>query len=132
MKKNIGSLDKLIRLIIAAVLIVLYIAGILHGALGIILLVVAGALIVTSFTGMCGMYSMLGMSTCPAKGSGVSMDENIDARKDSASHDDMDDDEPAHTIHESFDGVDMNENLDEDMDESADENDEDMNTDRNF
>lgn len=67
MKKNIGSVDKVIRLLIAAVIVILFATKVISGTLGIILLVVAGALVITSLVSFCGLYSILGISTCPAK-----------------------------------------------------------------
>jgi hypothetical protein len=42
MKKNMGSTDKLIRIIIAIIVAVLYFTGTLTGTIGIIALVIAG------------------------------------------------------------------------------------------
>jgi hypothetical protein len=64
MKKNMGSYDKLIRLASAIVLIVLYYAGILNDVLGIIALVVALALTLTSLVSFCPIYALFGMNTC--------------------------------------------------------------------
>lgn len=67
MKKNVGNLDKGIRLAIAAVLVILYFTDTLTGALGIAGLVVAGVFALTSFAGTCPIYSILGASSCPVK-----------------------------------------------------------------
>jgi outer membrane murein-binding lipoprotein Lpp len=67
MKKNIGTTDKIIRIIVAAVLAVLYLTGTVHGILGIIFLIAAVVLVVTTLTGFCGLYKILGISTCPVK-----------------------------------------------------------------
>jgi len=67
MKKNIGTTDKIIRVIIAAVLAILYFTGVVQGTFGIILLVVAAISLITVFTGFCGLYKVLGVSTCPVK-----------------------------------------------------------------
>lgn len=64
MKKNMGSYDKLIRLIVAIVLIVLYYKGILQGSTGIIALVVALILTVTSLVSFCPLYALFGIKTC--------------------------------------------------------------------
>lgn len=64
MKKNMGSSDKLIRLIVAIVLIVLYYNGILAGTLGIIALILAFVLTITSLVSFCPLYALLGISTC--------------------------------------------------------------------
>lgn len=67
MKKNMGSADKIIRIIIAAVLAILYFQGIVTGTLGIVALVVAGVFVLTSLISFCPLYSILGMNTCPVK-----------------------------------------------------------------
>lgn len=64
MKKNMGSYDKLIRLSVAIVLIILYYNGLLAGSLGIIALVVALIFTVTSLIGFCPLYAIFGIKTC--------------------------------------------------------------------
>jgi hypothetical protein len=64
MKTNMGKSDRMIRLSIAAVIVILYIANIISGTLGIILLVVAGIFILTSVVSFCPLYALLGMNTC--------------------------------------------------------------------
>ncbi|MBY0486776.1 MAG: DUF2892 domain-containing protein [Flavobacteriaceae bacterium] len=65
MKKNMGSIDKLIRLVLAAIMAVLYFNGIIGGTLGIILVGLALVLVVTSFVSYCPLYSPFGINTCP-------------------------------------------------------------------
>ena len=65
MKKNMGSIDKIIRLIIAAVIGVLFFTNIISGTLGIILLVLAGIFVLTSLISFCPLYTLVGASTCP-------------------------------------------------------------------
>ncbi len=65
MKKNMGSFDRIIRTILAIVFVVLYFTGIVTGAWGIVLLVLAGIFILTSLAGMCPLYAIVGMNTCP-------------------------------------------------------------------
>jgi len=67
MKKNMGSTDKIIRLLLAAVLIVLYFTGTLTGTLGIIGLVVVAVFTLTSLVSICPLYSVLGIKTCKVK-----------------------------------------------------------------
>lgn len=67
MKANMGSTDRIIRLIVAAILVALYFTGTVTGTLGIVLIVVAAVFILTSFVSFCPLYSLFGMSTCPAK-----------------------------------------------------------------
>lgn len=64
MKKNMGSSDRIIRTIIAIVIAVLYFTGTVSGTLGIILLVLAGVFLLTSFVSFCPLYAPFGISTC--------------------------------------------------------------------
>jgi fatty acid desaturase len=67
MKKNMGSADRIIRVIIAAIVAVLYFTGIVSGTLGIVLLVLAGIFVLTSFISFCPLYAPFGISTCSVK-----------------------------------------------------------------
>lgn len=67
MKKNVGSTDKWIRVIIALIIIALYFGNVITGTLAIVLLVVAGIFILTGFVGFCGLYTLLGINTCTKK-----------------------------------------------------------------
>lgn len=67
MKKNMGSADRIIRILIAAVVVILYATNIISGTLGIILLVVAGVFLLTSFISVCPLYLPFGLSTCKKK-----------------------------------------------------------------
>jgi hypothetical protein len=48
MKKNMGSTDKLVRVIIAVIIAALYFTNTITGTLGIVLLVLAGVFVLTS------------------------------------------------------------------------------------
>jgi hypothetical protein len=63
MKKNMGTVDKVIRLLVAVVVLVLYFTHVISGTLGIILMAVAGILAVTSIFGVCPLYMPLGLNT---------------------------------------------------------------------
>ncbi len=63
-----GYADRIIRVIIAAILAVLYFAGIISGALGTVLLVLAGIFLLTSLISFCPLYAPLGINTCNVKG----------------------------------------------------------------
>ena len=67
MKKNVGSTDKIIRIVIAAVMAYLYFSGTLTGTAGIIALVVGIAAMLTGLFGFCGLYSIIGVNTCKVK-----------------------------------------------------------------
>ena len=68
MKKNMGSADRIIRVIIAALMAVLFFTNVVSGTLGIVLLVLAAILLLTGLTGICPLYLPFGLSTsCPSK-----------------------------------------------------------------
>lgn len=67
MKKNMSSADRLIRVIIAAVLIALFATNVVTGTLGIVLVVLAGVFILTSLVSFCPLYTLVGISTCKVK-----------------------------------------------------------------
>jgi hypothetical protein len=63
MKKNVGIIDTVIRLVLAALIVVLYFTNVISGAIGITLLAVAGLLVLTSIVSICPLYSVLKIST---------------------------------------------------------------------
>ncbi|HMX40025.1 MAG TPA: DUF2892 domain-containing protein [Saprospiraceae bacterium] len=65
MTKNMGSVDRLIRLVIAALAIYLYSNGTLTGTVGVVALVVAAVFALTSLISFCPLYRLVGISTCP-------------------------------------------------------------------
>ena len=64
MKKNMGTADRIIRVIIAAVIAVLFFTDVIQGTLGIILLILAGVFVLTSLVGFCPLYAPFGLRTC--------------------------------------------------------------------
>ncbi|QNR23296.1 YgaP family membrane protein [Croceimicrobium hydrocarbonivorans] len=64
MKKNMSNADRLIRVIIAAVVAYLYFSGIIGSTLGIVLMVLAGIFVLTSIISFCPLYRLFGISTC--------------------------------------------------------------------
>lgn len=62
-----GSADKIIRLVIAAVLAILFFTKVVTGTLGIILLVVAIVFVLTSLISFCPLYLPFGINTCKNK-----------------------------------------------------------------
>ena len=68
MTKNMGGADRIIRLAIAAVLVVLYATHVVTGTAGIVALVVAGIFILTSLVSFCPVYTLLGFKTCKTTG----------------------------------------------------------------
>ncbi|MBP9758504.1 DUF2892 domain-containing protein [Candidatus Dojkabacteria bacterium] len=67
MKKNIGKTDKIIRLVIAAGLVGLYFTNLVPPVVGIIAIIFGVILAATALIGYCGLYTLLGISTCPVK-----------------------------------------------------------------
>lgn len=65
--RNVGSFDRIIRALPFALFIYVLITGALAGTPLIALGVISIMLLVTSITGMCSIYAMLGMSTCKVK-----------------------------------------------------------------
>ena len=63
MKKNVGTTDKLIRILAAVVVITLYFTGQISGTTATVLLVLAGIFILTSFISFCPLYLPFGIST---------------------------------------------------------------------
>jgi hypothetical protein len=63
MKKNMGTTDKLIRILVAVVFVILYFTHIVSGTLGIVLLVLAGIFVLTSLLSICPLYMPFGLST---------------------------------------------------------------------
>ena len=67
MKKNMGSIDRLVRIIVAAVVALLYFNDVISGTLGIVLLVLAVVFVLTSLISFCPLYLPFGLSTCKVK-----------------------------------------------------------------
>lgn len=67
MKKNMGNIDRVVRLIIAAIVAVLFFTNVISGTLGYVLLGLAGIFFLTSLISFCPLYTLVGMNTCPAK-----------------------------------------------------------------
>ena len=56
MKQNIGTTDKVVRIIIAVAIAALYFANLISGTVAIVLSVLAGVFILTSLLGFCPLY----------------------------------------------------------------------------
>ena len=63
MKKNMGTIDRIIRILLAIVVIGLYLNGTITGVAAIILGIVVFVFIVTSLIGFCPLYVPLKIST---------------------------------------------------------------------
>lgn len=67
MKNNMGNTDRIIRVLIAAVIAILFINNTITGVLAYVLLVVGIIFLLTSLVGSCPLYSFLGINTCRVK-----------------------------------------------------------------
>ena len=63
MKKNIGTIDRVIRILIAAVIAILYFTNVITGIVGIVLLGLGGVFVLTSLVGICPLYLPVGINT---------------------------------------------------------------------
>ncbi|GDX52047.1 membrane protein [Bacteroidota bacterium] len=63
MKTNMGTVDRIFRLLIAVVIAILYMANQITGTTAIILLILAGVFILTSVISFCPLYLPFGLST---------------------------------------------------------------------
>jgi hypothetical protein len=68
MKKNMGTADRVIRIIIAVAVAVAYFTNLVTGVLGIVLLILGAIFLLTSFVSFCPLYAPFGIKTCKTKG----------------------------------------------------------------
>lgn len=67
MKANMGKSDRLIRIVLAAVMATLFLTGVIEGTLGIVLVIFAAVFLLTSFISFCPLYTLFGWNTCSVK-----------------------------------------------------------------
>jgi hypothetical protein len=67
MKPNMGNIDRIVRVLLAAVLAYLYFGGVVTGTLGLILVILGGVFVLTSIVSFCPLYTLVGINTCPRK-----------------------------------------------------------------
>ena len=63
MNKNESGFDRVLRVILAVAIAVLYFTGVLSGTWAIVLGVIAVILLITGLVGFCPLYKLLGIST---------------------------------------------------------------------
>ena len=63
MKQNMGTIDKLIRLAVVLVILILYFVKVLTGIWSVIFFIIAAIFILTSIFGICPLYLALRIST---------------------------------------------------------------------
>ena len=64
MHKNMGTIDRTIRILLAVAVALLWWSGQISGTLAIVLAVFAGVFVLTSMVSFCPLYAPLGLSTC--------------------------------------------------------------------
>jgi hypothetical protein len=63
MKTNMGNIDKVIRILVAVVILVLYFTNMISGTIAIVGLVLSVIFMLTSLIGFCPLYLPFGLST---------------------------------------------------------------------
>lgn len=63
MEPNMGSADRVIRLVLAAIMAGLYFTGTVAGTTGIVLMALAAVFALTSFISFCPLYTVFGWRT---------------------------------------------------------------------
>lgn len=63
MKKNIGTVDRAIRILISAVIAAIFFTKIISGTLAIVLLAIAAIFLITAFVSFCPLYFLFGISS---------------------------------------------------------------------
>lgn len=63
MKRNMSNIDRIVRVIIAALFAYLYFGGIVTGGLGILLVVLGAVFLLTSIVSFCPLYTLVKFST---------------------------------------------------------------------
>jgi hypothetical protein len=69
MTKNIGAIDRITRAVLGAIFVLSFFF-LKSSLFKIILLIFGIVLVFTAITGFCGLYKVLGISTCPLKEGG--------------------------------------------------------------
>ncbi|MDR3716427.1 MAG: DUF2892 domain-containing protein [Puia sp.] len=67
MKKNTGITDRVIRFVLAVILIDIASGKTINGIWDVIAWTAAAILLITAVLGRCPLYSLFGISTCPRK-----------------------------------------------------------------
>jgi hypothetical protein len=65
MTKNLGNIDRIVRVLLSITFAVLYFTGTIAGTLGLVLVVLGGIFLATSLISWCPIYAVLGIKTCP-------------------------------------------------------------------
>lgn len=63
MKPNVGTIDRIIRILLGVAVIALYFLGKISGITAVVLLIVAAVFIVTGLQRFCPLYTLFGINT---------------------------------------------------------------------
>jgi hypothetical protein len=63
MKKNMGTVDRVIRILVAVVVVALYFTKVISGTLAFVLLAISAVFVVTSLLSTCPLYIPLSINT---------------------------------------------------------------------
>ena len=63
MTKNMGTIDRILRILLATAVAVLYLYELISGTAAIVLGIFSVIFFVTSFIGFCPLYTLLGIKT---------------------------------------------------------------------
>lgn len=67
MTPNMGTIDRIVRVVIALVIAALYFTNVISGTVGIVALVLGAVFLLTSVISFCPLYLPLGLNTCEKK-----------------------------------------------------------------
>ncbi len=67
MKANMGSADRIIRLVLAVIFAIIFFTETVSGTWGIVLMTLAVVFTLTSFVSFCPLYAPFGFNTCSTK-----------------------------------------------------------------
>lgn len=68
MTKNMGAVDRILRILIAVGVAILYFTNIVSGLLGLVLVILAAIFVITSLISFCPLYTLFGITTCKRDG----------------------------------------------------------------
>ena len=63
MKRNMSDLDRILRVLLAALFAYMYFSGVVTGALGIVLVVLGAVFLLTAIVAFCPLYAAFKFST---------------------------------------------------------------------
>lgn len=64
MVRNVGTVDRIVRLVVAAVAVVVALAVGAGSVGGVVLLIVGAIMLLTALVGTCPLYRLVGINTC--------------------------------------------------------------------